>query len=107
MSERFFLEKWCKKYYEDQGFKYVTNTDKDKCPNSRYFAIYNDYIIQSEYPEKIANEIDDIYEKADSFESFEVTKLIRLLKEKIDVKVTVMLNPVVAEQLRKHILSHF
>lgn len=51
--------------------------------------------------------IDETYSKAETFEGFEVTKLIKLLMQKVELKVTVMRNPVVAEQSRNHVLSHF
>jgi len=98
-----FLDKWCKKYYEDQSFYYTTF--KKKGDTSRYFAIYNDNIIQTDYPKELTKEIDEIYKKAKDFKSFEVTKLIKLLRKKVELKITVMRNPVVAEQLRKFILS--
>jgi hypothetical protein len=103
---RTVLDQWCKKYYEEHGFYYTVNK-KEKKNTSQYFAVYGDNIIQSDYPEELAKNIDALYEKAKDFESFEVTKLIKLLRKKSDVKITVMKNPVVAQQLRNYILSHF
>jgi hypothetical protein len=99
------LDRWCTKYYEDQKFHYTTC--KTKGNTSRYFAIYNDFVIQTEYPAQLAREIDEIYARAKDFASFEATRLIMILRKNIELKVTVMRNPVVAEQLRKYILSHF
>jgi len=100
-----FLDTWCKQYYEDQDFFYTTF--KSKGDTSRYFAVYNDSIIQTSYPKDLTKDIDEIYEKTKNFESFEVTKLIRLLRKKVELRVTVLRNPVVAEQLRNFVLSHF
>jgi len=102
-----FLDRWSKKYYTDQGFFYITNKDKKRGSNARYFSVYNDLVIQTTYPEDIAREIDSIYSGTKAFESFEAAKLITILRKKTDLKVTVMRNPVVAEQLRNFILSHF
>jgi hypothetical protein len=102
---RTFLDKWCQKYYQDQDFFY--KTFKKKGDTSHYFSIYNDKIIQTNYPTELTKEIDAVYSKAKNFESFEVAKLIKLLRKKVELKVTVMRNLVVAEQLRSFILSHF
>ena len=102
-----FLDRWSKKYYTDQGFFYTTNKDKKRSSNARYFAVYNDFVIQATYPEDIAREIDSVYRGTKDFESFEIAKLITILRKKTDLKVTVMRNPVVAEQLRNYILSRF
>lgn len=99
------LDKWCKRYYENHGFYYVTS--KKKTDASHYFAVYNDHIIQCTYPMSLVEELNNIYRNAKDFESFDVAKLIRLLRKKTELKMTVMKNPVVAEQLKKHILSHF
>ncbi|MBI1970257.1 hypothetical protein HYS47_00770 [Candidatus Woesearchaeota archaeon] len=102
-----FLDGWCKKYYKDQGFYYTTNRDKKKGANNRYFAVYGDFIIQTTYPEGIARKIDAVYNSTRNFESFDAVKLINILRHKTELKVMMMKNPVVAEQLRHYILSHF
>ena len=100
------LDKWAKKYYEEQGFFYTINENRDQ-DTRRYFAVYNNCVVQTEHPKELSKEIDNIYEKAKDFTSFEVTKLIQLLRKKCDIKLTVMRNPLIAEQLRNYILSNF
>lgn len=107
VNDNTFIDRWSKKYYTDQGFFYTTNKDTKRSSNARYFSVYNDLVIQTTYPEEIAREIDSVYRSTKDFESFEVAKLITILRKKTDVKITVMRNPVVAEQLRAYILSHF
>lgn len=106
-NDNTFLDIWSKKYYTDLGFFYTTNKDKTKGSNARYFSVYGDFVIQATYPEEIAKEIDSVYNSTKDFESFEVTKLIKLLRQKAELKVTIMRNPVVAEQLRNYILTKF
>ncbi len=100
------LDKWSKKYYEDHGF-YYTTLKKKKNDTSKYFAVYGDNVIQCTYPVELTKEMDQIYHQAKDFESFDVTRLIKLLRRKVELKMTVMKNPVVAEQLRNYVLSHF
>ncbi len=102
-----FLDEWSKKYYVDHGFFYITNRDKKKNSNAQYFSVYNNYVIQITYPEEITKKIDSIYNNTKDFESFEAAKLIKILREKTDLKLTVMRNPVVAQQLRSFVLDKF
>lgn len=106
-NDNTFLDRWSKRYYTDQDFFYTTGKDKKRSSNARYFAVYNDFIIQTTYPDDIAREIDSVYRNTKEFESFEVAKLITILRKKADLKVIVMRNPVVAEQLRNYVLSRF
>ena len=99
------LDKWSRKYYKKQGFFYTTS--KNKKDTSKYFAVYGDRIIQCDYPTRLTNEIDKIYQKAKDFESLDVTGLIKILRKKTELKILVMRNPVVAEQLRNLVLSNF
>ena len=100
-----FLDAWCRKYYHGLGFNYAVS--KKRVDTSKYFAVYEDYVVQCDYPPHLADELDKIYRSANTFESFEATKLIKILRQKAELKVTVMRNPVVAEQLRNYILDHF
>lgn len=101
------LDKWCKNYYEGLGAFYTTNPKGKKEENDKYYSIYGDFIIQTTYPKEIANQIDEIYESSTNFENFKAHELIKILKRKIEIKVMVMKNSLIAEQLRKGILAHF
>jgi hypothetical protein len=98
------LDRWSKKYYEDQGFFYTVSNNSN---TSGYFAVYGNKVIQCTYPKDLVEEMDKIYNQSRDFESFEITKLIKLLRKKVELKMIVMKNPVVAVQLRNFILSHF
>lgn len=101
------LDKWCKKYYEGLGAYYVTNPKGKKEDNNKCFSVYGDLIIQTTYPQKIADAIDNIYKKTKGFESFDAHELIKILKSKIEIKVMIMKNPLVAQQLRQGVMSYF
>jgi len=100
-----YLDNWCKKYYLDQNFFYKTS--KESKETSDYFAVYNDFIIQTTYPKKLSQEINNIYNQTKDFQSFNIARLIKILRKKTKLKVTIMKNPVVAKQLRNSILSKF
>jgi hypothetical protein len=101
------LDKWCKKYYEDIGVQFTTNKEIKKEDNSKYFGVYENYIIQLETPKEITKEIDEVYNNAKSFNSFDGLKLSKALLKESKIKLIVMKNNLLAEQLRKSVLNHF
>jgi len=97
------LDDWAGAFFKDQGFNYRGGEGN----TTNYFGVYNDNFFQYQLDEKFANEIDHVYNSATSIEKLSVEKLISLLRRKISVKITVMKNSLMAEQLRNHVLSHF
>jgi hypothetical protein len=100
------LDQWCKKYYEKLGGKFINN-DKEKSENNKYFSIYKDNIIQTEHPKELADEINDIYIKAKNFQNFDATRLTKVLLKRVPIKIIVMKNALIAEQLSKSVMIHF
>ncbi|MBI4454056.1 hypothetical protein HY636_05425 [Candidatus Woesearchaeota archaeon] len=101
------LDRWCKKVYESIGGHFTTNRNKKNHFHNKYFSVYNDFVIQTEHPEHIAKEMEEIYQTAKDFENFDAIKLSRLLLMKCDIKVIVMRNPLIAEQLRNNVMTKF
>ncbi|KYK24825.1 hypothetical protein AYK26_03010 [Euryarchaeota archaeon SM23-78] len=97
------LDKWAGNYFKNQGFYYKSREGN----TARYFAVYRDYVFQYETPLDLTKKIDAVCAKAKSFQDLDMVSLINLLKKKIGVKVTVMRNSLMAEQLRNSILSYF
>jgi adenylate kinase family enzyme len=102
-----FLDRWCKKYYENLGAKYTTNKEKSKGDNSKYFGVYKDRIIQIETPREITKKMDEIYSKTKNFSTFNSPELTKELLKTRNIKVIIMRNNLLAEQLRKNVLNHF
>jgi len=97
------LDKWAASYYKNQEFHYESGAGN----TNRYFAIYNDNVFQWETPPELTEAIDAVYTKAKDFKNLNVVALTHLFRKQTTLKVTVMKNAVIAEQLRKHILSFF
>ena len=51
--------------------------------------------------------MEEIYQTAKDFENFDAIKLSRLLLMKCDIKIIVMRNPLIAEQLRNNVMAKF
>jgi hypothetical protein len=102
-----YLDRWCKKYYSDLGSHFTTNKDKNKGDNAKYFGTYKNYIIQTEYPKWLTEELDSIYVKAKNFDTFNAQRLTKAVLKKTPIKIIVMRNNLLAEQLRKSVLAHF
>ncbi len=90
-------------YYENQGESCIINAGN----TNRYFGVYKDYFFQYETPSQLTAELDHIYSAAENFDSLDFAALITALRRNVDIRITVMKNRIIAEQLRSTILSHF
>lgn len=101
------LDQWSSKYYTDWGFQYATKKDSDIAHHNHYYIVYDDMIMESVYPQNLARDLDSIYECTEKIGDLDLNKVIKILRRKEDLKITVMQNRPLAAQLRKGILSHF
>lgn len=90
-------------FYENQGFQYSFGSGHI----NRYFGVYGDMVFQYETPSALTRRIDLIYSKTRGFEDFDAAALIRLLRMSFPIKIMVMKNQLIAEQLRGFILDRF
>ena len=102
-----FLDKWSGRYYKSQKFFYATNKSRKKRPKNHYFIIYGDYIMESVYPDDLTTELDTIYDNVKEITDLNLNELIKVLRKKTQLKITIMKNSVLAKRLRKDILKHF
>lgn len=102
-----FLDKWSGRYYRGQKFVYTINKSRKKIPKNHYFIIYSDYIMESVYPDDLTKELDKIYDSVKEITDLNLNELIKVLRKKTQLKITIMKNPILAKRLRKDILKHF
>ncbi len=102
-----FLDKWSGIYYKGQRVFYTTNKSRKNDPKNHYFIVYADYIMESVYPEDLTKELDHIYENVKEITDLNLNELIRVLRKKTPLKITIMKNSILAKRLRKDILKHF
>jgi hypothetical protein len=97
------VDTWAGKYFRDQKFHYAT----EKLETSRYFGVYGDSLYEYQVPAEHAQKIDRIFARAKRYEDLDMVALITLLRQEIDIKFTVMRNPLLAEELQKSVLAQF
>lgn len=102
-----FLDQWSSKYYLEKGFFYTTKKKSEIKHHKHYYIIYDDMIMETTYPDKLAEDLDKIYKKAKRIEDLDLKEMIKILKRKENLKITVMKNKHLADQLKKNILSHW
>lgn len=101
------LDKWASKYYTDWKFHYTTKKTSDISHHKHYYIVYADMIMESVYPEKLAKDLDTIYNTAKKIGDLDLKKFISILKRKEQLTITIMKNKPLADQLRKEVLSYF
>jgi hypothetical protein len=100
-----FLDKLASKYYVGKYLHYKSG-DKDSDP-SIYIMAMGDYVFESKYPPNILKKLEQFYRKVRKAEDMNLNKIMRILRQKADIKMTVMNNEILANQLRENILSRF
>ena len=99
------LDEWCRNFYEETGIK--ARILDDKTTNSD-MQIFGDYVMQVYPPKEIKEAIDAIFTNAKKLTDVDIPSFIEdILKKKIKIKLTIIKNRDVANQLRKEVLRHF
>jgi len=101
-----YLDKWATKYYNGKNlfYKAIKGSAEE---NENYLLIYGDNIMQSSYPAEIVKKLNEFYSKIKDISDLNLKELMQILKQKIEVNITIMDNPAIANKLRQDILSHF
>lgn len=102
-----YLDRWSGKYYTDWGFEYRTKRKGGSEHHNHYYVVYADMIIETVYPERLARDLDEIYRRVKDIKDLDLNQVIKILRRKEKLKITVMKNKPLASQLREGILSHW
>ncbi|MFH1915669.1 MAG: hypothetical protein ABIJ21_00240 [Nanoarchaeota archaeon] len=70
-----------------------------------YVGTYGDLIIQTQYPETIVKQLDLFFKRNDSLENLDLHELSEIVNMRIAMKLTVIKNKAMAEQMNKSILG--
>lgn len=100
-----FYDRWCKKIYEKQGIKVMLEVDVAR--NSE-IQILGDYIVQLYYPKRYITALDNLYKQIKGPSYIDLHGFYSdIYEKKEDVKVVIIENKEIAEQLRKQTISLF
>ncbi|MFH1770687.1 MAG: hypothetical protein ABH828_03960 [archaeon] len=99
------LDKSVFKSYKKIGINVGVSSSSSTFDKSYCVGTYGDMIIQTMYPKKFVKKIDDFFKKNKSLEYLDVTELINIVNEPVEVKLTVIKNLEMAKQINKSIIS--
>ena len=100
-----FLDKLASKYYVGKYLHYKYG-DKDS-DRSVYIMAIGDYIFESTYPPNILKKLERFYKEVKTAKDMDLGKIMKILRQNADIRMTVMKNKVLADQLRENVLSRF
>jgi hypothetical protein len=102
------LDKYTLKYYTDLGMhSKVLKAKPAEHDGACYMATCGDTVIQTYYPGKIVQKLEEFYAKTKKVSDVNWKELMDIVSEEIDMKVTVFKNPEIAHKIRTDILKHF
>lgn len=101
------LDKNLAKFYNKINVKTIINPSQSSFDKGYYVATYGDLIVQTQYPPKLVNLIEIFFKKNKSLEKLDITELLKIVKIKNKMKLTVIKNLEMAKHINKSILNQF
>ncbi|MFH1376855.1 MAG: hypothetical protein ABIH25_04425 [Candidatus Woesearchaeota archaeon] len=101
------LDKNIRKFYQNIGINMQIRHSSSSFDKSYYVGTYGNLIIQTVYPKKIVEALDNFFKKNKSIESFNLEELLEIVNKKIKIKLTVIKNLEMTKQINKSIFSQF
>ncbi|MBD3259045.1 hypothetical protein GF371_00275 [Candidatus Woesearchaeota archaeon] len=100
-----FIDNLGNKYYTRNDFThYKTNKNKT---SGVHLLVIGDYILESKHSKELKDKLDEFYSKINDLSKVDLNELMKIIKGRSELKLTIMKNKMLAEQLRKNIISHF
>jgi|SRR3989344_1205886 len=99
------LDKYIWKFYSSIGLKVGFSHSTSTFDKSYYVATYGETIVQAHYPQKIVEEIDKFFKKNKTIGNLNLHELSEIVNQKIIIKLTVIKNLSMAQQMNKSIIS--
>lgn len=99
------LDKQIAKFYTKIGIKTHIEPSNSLFDKSYYVGTYGDLIIQTQYPQVIVKQLDLFFKKNKTLKDLDLVELSNIVNKRIKIKLTVIKNLAIAEQINKSILS--
>lgn len=101
------LDKWTEKFYNDIGVKCKIIPKPKEFVNGHNLGAYGDLIIQATHNPEASRKIEAFFKKYKNIADAKLADLIGLVTERIDIKMTVIKDPLLATKIREDILKKF
>lgn len=99
------LDKNIARFYTKIGLKTVIVPSSSSFDKSYYVATYGDLVVQTTYPKELVDMLDAFFKKNTTLESFDVSELLSIVNEPIEMKLTVIKNLEMAKHINKSIID--
>ena len=99
------LDRHIWKFYSSIGIKVGFNPSSSSFDRSYYVATYGKTILQVQYPIEIVEALDNFFKKNKTIEDLNLKDLSDIVNKKTEVKLTVIKNLSMANQINKSIIS--
>lgn len=99
------LDRYIAKFYASIGLKTALAPSNANFDKNSYIATYGETVLQVTYPQKIVKELDLYFKKNRTLEDMNLKELSEIVNQKIPVKLTVIKNISMAQQINKSIIE--
>ena len=101
------LDRFVTRFYKSLGLKSVIVPAHGLFDKSYYVATYGELVIQTQYPARLTKLLESFFGKHKSMDDVDLNELSKIVNMRIPLKLTVIKNQAMAEQINKSILVHF
>jgi hypothetical protein len=101
------LDKKIAEFYKKIGVKTKISKSTTQFDKTYYVATYGELIVQTQYPEKLAKEIDDCFKKNKNLKTLNLKKLSDIVNKKTEIKLSVNKNANMAKKINQTITTEF
>ncbi len=99
------LDRNIAKFYRGVGLDMRISPSSSFMDKSYYVGTYGDVIIQAQYNSAIVKKLDEFFEKNQDMEGLDLRELASIANQNASIKLTVIHNKAMAEQLNRSILA--
>ena len=99
------LDRYLWKFYSSVGLKVAFHPSLSSFDKSYYVATYGETIVQIHYPHEIVEALDKFFAKNKTMDDLNPKELSDIVNKKIEIKLTVIKNLAIANQINKSIIS--
>ena len=99
------LDRYIWKFYKNIGIKVAFNPSSSSFDKTYYVGTYGETIVQVHDPPEIVNDLEKFFRKNKTIEDLDLNELSEIVNRKQEVKLTVIKNVAIAQQINKSIIA--
>ncbi|MFA6073024.1 MAG: hypothetical protein WC758_02855 [Candidatus Woesearchaeota archaeon] len=99
------LDKYVAKFYTNMNVKVGLSSSNNNFDKTYYVGTYGETIVQAHYPAEILDALDKFFKKTKNIDDLNLHELSKIVNRKVKIKLTVIKNLSMAQQINKSIIS--